>query len=1216
MAHDITMFSFSQARIVNKSGTRLVDEIARDLKAMLDVRINAVKRIVKVVEDLPKVNENTTDFENYSFVNTRDRDEFREEELRLKRIEDELKERLSQSENYTKKRKPQHDGMICYQSDSPSDDDADEDEIDYGCFAKYNETINLKSKEASVYLPLDVFDKDGNITRIIHRSRGIDKAFFGNYKIDPTIGWQYFCNSSGLFRHFPATSWSFHPINMYDCRMRHWFAGAAASAKDVMILIEISGSMNGTRIGIAIDVVRNILDTLTPNDFVNVIEFSENATYAIPCAKGLIQATSANIFELKQAIADIEPKGQTDLAEALREAFEVLAIHKRSSANCNQVIMLITDGMEYNLTIQDIFRDYNWHKGSNVRVFSFLIGEQIPEGDYEQVKLMACENRGYYTQIDTKKETREQSLKYIPIIARPLVLASQNMAQNPIVWSNLYADVVDSYRITNHDWNCKQSETQRRRVVKYLSEYDWYPCITRNEPEEWNPEYRKYVFMTTVSMPAFERGVNAVRRSHQLLTYSINNEKLFNNSQSLMGVAAVDVALFEFERLFQNFRLGVGGYAFVIDSNGNILTHPEFRPFFQGKILKPSYNSVDIAEVELMDDGYDPRDFNMLLLEFRESIIIKSSGSKYMLALQPYDDMRRAFRLRRNYFWRKISQTPFTVVVTFPEHFTGRIQIPESEADAMMTQGSNVKRFFKDDFKIHPNWIYCRGIRKSLEEMKLGLIDPDNCEMTPEEELVFYLEKFEESGWKWKQDKLDSNDTMCNRKLMQALLFDAKATMNFPSDFPKRSKEMSFIEKFRIKTSFLATHSGLLRYKIFDKKIRSETFGNKMKKSTDEVWYKHSVEFNRENPQSFVYTVPFNAYEQNDPIITATHTLFIRDGSDQVPLAVVGYQFAHSKLEEMAEQICPRDKEEQCYILDENAYILSDPDAEHTGKFFGSVEKKLMQILIEDRVYEAVRVYDYQAVCYVDRDVDYDAIMKRNSAVSTLLWNPVKNFFMFIITLLSIMYPDPEHFYDESINSEFFCPNIHDSVFMECLKEKEVKTNDTNDSEYRQCLEKKQKRFLKCNDENGTEYILKRHISRTRPTKCDKFNNVYSLTKDESNFLKPYDECSRPFVVQKIAHSNLILLITNRKCNQVFATEGIFNDEPKTIEYDNSTFCHKLKIPMFRSRPKSCMTYHEKEPKFDPNNKDRSQCGSGNKIQINTLITLLSLISALCDTLK
>lgn len=170
----------------------------------------------------------------------------------------------------------------------------------------------------------------------------------------------------------------------------------------------------------------------------------------------------------------------------------------------------LISSQEYNETIQAIFREQNWKKEANVRVFSYMIGEQIPFSDYEQVKLMACENRGYYTQIDTISETKEQALKYIPVVARPLAFLSQT---GPLVWSNVYVDMADAYRLTNNDWECRQKEVQRKRVVEYLSEYDWYPCITSNDPEEWNPEYRKFVFMTTVSMAAYEHvGRNAVRR--------------------------------------------------------------------------------------------------------------------------------------------------------------------------------------------------------------------------------------------------------------------------------------------------------------------------------------------------------------------------------------------------------------------------------------------------------------------------------------------------------------------------------------------------------------------------------------------------------------------------------------------------------------------------------------------------------------------------------
>ena len=175
------------------------------------------------------------------------------------------------------------------------------------------------------------------------------------------------------------------------------------------------------------------------------------------------------------------------------------------------------------------------------------------------------------------------------------------------------------------------------------------------------------------------------------------------------------------------------------------------------------------------------------------------------------------------------------------------------------------------------------------------------------------------------------------------------------------------------------------------------------------------------------------------------------------------------------------------------------------------------------------------------------------------------------------MYPDPEHFFNEEGFEDFYCPNIHEQEFMNCLIENEVTSNDTTNSEYLSCLEKKKKRFQKCNEDRGNKYVLRRHVTRTRPKKCDKFNVVYYLTKDESNFLKPYDDCSRPFVVMRIAHSNLILLITNRICAQVFATKIEFADVPQTIDYVNSTFCHKLtQPPLFRNRPsnKTCVDRH------------------------------------------
>lgn len=100
---------------------------------------------------------------------------------------------------------------------------------------------------------------------------------------------------------------------------------------------------------------------------------------------------------------------------------------------------------------------------------------------------------------------------------------------------------------------------------------------------------------------------------------------------------------------------------------------------------------------------------------------------------------------------------------------------------------------------------------------------------------------------------------------------------------------------------------------------------------------------------------------------------------------------------------CPSDKEEQCYVLDNNAYIVFDPDGgQHVGKFFGSIEKKLMHILVEDKIFTPIRVYDYQAVCYEDKGIEYDFLMaKASSALRLILWNPIKILFTILLNFMS-----------------------------------------------------------------------------------------------------------------------------------------------------------------------------------------------------------------------
>ncbi|XP_023218085.1 voltage-dependent calcium channel subunit alpha-2/delta-4-like [Centruroides sculpturatus] len=289
---------------------------------------------------------------------------------------------------------------------------------------------------SSIHVPTNVYHKAPAIVDGIKWSDAITSTFKNNLAVDPFLSWQYFGSSTGFLRIYPAMQWrNGEKTDMYDCRMRRWFIQAAASPKDVVVLLDGSGSMLGLRKEIARNVVLTILDTLTENDYFTVIRFSDVIQYMVPCTEDtLVQATDFNIREFKEHLKNPETVNIANFSLALITAFELLQKYNRSGegSQCNQAIMLITDGAPY--TYKEIFERYN-HPNIPVRVFTYLIGREVT--DIREVNFMACDNRGYYTHVTTLAEVREQVQKYIPVMSRPIVLSGVRTT----IWTSVYADI-------------------------------------------------------------------------------------------------------------------------------------------------------------------------------------------------------------------------------------------------------------------------------------------------------------------------------------------------------------------------------------------------------------------------------------------------------------------------------------------------------------------------------------------------------------------------------------------------------------------------------------------------------------------------------------------------------------------------------------------------------------------------------------------------------
>merc|ERR1719295_2187009 len=134
-------------------------------------------------------------------------------------------------------------------------------------------------------------------------------------------------------------------------------------------------------------------------------------------------------------------------------------------------------------------------------------------------------------------------------------------------------------------------------------------------------KFTGYRLMTSVSIPVFDK------KNHtdpETLGLKMNPEaELLRKVRiaELLGVAGTDVPIREIEKLTPPELLGVNGYSFAVNNNGYVLYHPDLRPMFQ-EILKPNYNSVDLAEVELVDSYYpEPRSNDSDLLEMRKDMI-------------------------------------------------------------------------------------------------------------------------------------------------------------------------------------------------------------------------------------------------------------------------------------------------------------------------------------------------------------------------------------------------------------------------------------------------------------------------------------------------------------------------------------------------------------------------------------------------------------------
>uniref|UniRef100_A0A8C1QMU5 Calcium channel, voltage-dependent, alpha 2/delta subunit 1a n=1 Tax=Cyprinus carpio TaxID=7962 RepID=A0A8C1QMU5_CYPCA len=384
--------------VKQNNASQLVSKAAREIKNLLANRSKALEALATAAENLQKEHQwkDDLDVNETIYYNAKNKFDINETESHQNRVKAEFKE----------------------------------DPV-FKRPVSYNTT--------AVHIPTDIYEGSTIILNELNWTAALDEVFKKNWENDPSLLWQVFGSATGLARYFPASPWvdtrsTPNKIDLYDVRRRPWYIQGAASPKNMLILVDASGSVSGLTLKLIRTSVSEMLETLSDDDYVNIVSFN-NSAKSVACFENLVQANVRNKKILKEAVQKITANGTTDYKIGFKEAFEQLSSMNVTRESCNKIIMLFTDGGEDRAS--EIFEEYNPDK--EVRIFTFSVGQH--NYDKTPIQWMACNNKGYYYEIPSIGAIRINTQEYLDVLGRPMV--KEDKKAKTVQWTNVYVDALE-----------------------------------------------------------------------------------------------------------------------------------------------------------------------------------------------------------------------------------------------------------------------------------------------------------------------------------------------------------------------------------------------------------------------------------------------------------------------------------------------------------------------------------------------------------------------------------------------------------------------------------------------------------------------------------------------------------------------------------------------------------------------------------------------------
>ncbi len=148
----------------------------------------------------------------------------------------------------------------------------------------------------------------------------------------------------------------------------------ALKARDVVFVLDRSGSMGGWKIVAARRATARMVDTLSDRDRFSVLAFDHSILRPPSFESKLVPATDRNRFRAVEFLAGLTEAGGTEMAQPLTDAADMLA---GGYDDRDRVLVLVTDGQVGN---EDQILRKLAVRLKNVRVFTLGIDQAVNEG--------------------------------------------------------------------------------------------------------------------------------------------------------------------------------------------------------------------------------------------------------------------------------------------------------------------------------------------------------------------------------------------------------------------------------------------------------------------------------------------------------------------------------------------------------------------------------------------------------------------------------------------------------------------------------------------------------------------------------------------------------------------------------------------------------------------------------------------------------------------